>query len=69
MTPGGAADHVAVAWRVVAPDGGEVGAFVQNGQVEPGSLDGAWGGVADAIAEGAALGVAEVLATRPLPEE
>lgn len=69
VTPGDAADHVAVAWRVIAPDGGEVGAFVQNGQVEPGSLDGAWGGVADAIAEGAALGVAEVLAARPQPEE
>ena len=69
VTPGAASDRVAVAWRIVASDGSRIGAFEQSGQVEPGTLDGAWGGVADAIAEGAALGVAEVLAAYAPPEK
>lgn len=58
---GGANDLVAVSWRLLARDGNEIGAFSQEGTAPAGRLDGRWGGLADAVARGAALGVAELL--------
>lgn len=58
---GGANDLVAVSWRLLGRDGSEIGAFSQEGTAPAGRLDGRWGALADAIARGAALGVAELL--------
>ena len=51
-----------VAWRLAGADGTEIGAFEQSGPVPGSGLDGAWGALADAIARGAAEGVALLLA-------
>lgn len=63
----GERDLVVLSWRLVGADGREIGTFAQEGEVAAGALDGAWGGVADAMARGAALGVAELLAAAPPP--
>ncbi len=57
-TPAGrGVETVEVTWRLLAPDGGEVGIISQKSDVAAGSLDGPWGPVARAVAAGAADGV------------
>ena len=58
----GARRVLVVAWRLAGADGTEIGAFEQSGPVPGSGLDGAWGALADAIARGAAEGVALLLA-------
>lgn len=60
-TPRGEADEIAVRWRVVTAEGAELGSVSQGNFVEAGSLDGPWGTVALAVAEGGADGVIQIL--------
>lgn len=53
---------VAIRWSVVtARDGQELGKVDQRNLVPAGSLDGAWGPMAGAVAEGAAAGIIDLL--------
>ncbi|MFQ5971905.1 MAG: hypothetical protein ACE5Q3_06195 [Alphaproteobacteria bacterium] len=54
--------EVEISWQVLDPRGTEVGVVAQQNTIAAGSLDRRWGAVADAIAEAAALGVADLLA-------
>jgi hypothetical protein len=54
-------DLIEIRWAVLAPDGSELGAVSQSNLVPAGVLDGAWGPVAEAVAEGAAGGVHALL--------
>ncbi|MEQ8665679.1 MAG: hypothetical protein RIC16_08130 [Rhodospirillales bacterium] len=49
---------VRIVWQVTEIDGTETGKAMQENQVPQGSLDGAWGGTADKVAEAAVVGVA-----------
>ena len=54
--------EVAIRWSVVtASDGRELGQVEQRNQVPAGSLDGPWGPMAGAVAEGAASGIVDLL--------
>jgi hypothetical protein len=54
--------EVAVRWSVVtARDGRELGQVEQRNQVPAGRLDGPWGPIAGAVAEGAASGIVDLL--------
>ena len=55
------AQHVEVIWEVLRPDGVRLGIVSQNNTVPEGALDGAWGPLAAAIAQGAAAGVIDLL--------
>jgi len=59
--PRGADELVEIRWSVEAPDGGELGRIGQSNLVPAGSLDGDWGPVARAVADGAAEGVRALL--------
>lgn len=54
--------EVEISWQVLDPGGAEVGVVAQRNTIAAGSLDRRWGRVADAIAEAAILGVADLLA-------
>lgn len=56
-------EDVVLAWRVVGPDGTEIGVVDQANTIPAGSLDQAWGDSAYFIAEGAAEGIHALLAT------
>jgi hypothetical protein len=60
-TPLGEADEIAVRWRVVSPEGAELGSISQGNFVPTGSLDGPWGNIALAVAQGGAEGVIQIL--------
>jgi hypothetical protein len=45
--------HVSIRWRVLAPDGKEVGIIHQENDVPRGALDGVWGDVGMAVASAA----------------
>lgn len=53
---------VEIDWSLLRPDGRSVGAIHQKNAVPKGRLDGAWGDIAFAAAEGAAEGLLQVLA-------
>lgn len=55
------AQQVTLIWRVLAPDGGEVGVIDQSNQVTPGQLDRNWGEVAFLAADGARDGIVDLL--------
>ncbi len=62
----GAPDHslqsVVVTWRVLRASNGEVlGEIQQANQIPKGSLDGPWGPTAGAIADGATLGILQLI--------
>lgn len=59
--PRGGAQPIAITWRVLRPDGSEVGKVAQNNAVPTGSLDKAWGDIAFLIAEAAAPGVTQII--------
>lgn len=54
--------QVTVHWTLLRPDGGQIGAIDQQNAVPAGSLDGAWGDVAYAVAAAAAPGIAALIA-------
>jgi hypothetical protein len=57
----GGTELVEVRWAVRAVDGAELGAISQSNTVPAGLLDGAWGPIADAVADGAAAGLLALL--------
>jgi len=59
--PEGAKQQVEVIWVLMRPDGSEVGRVKQENAVPAGSLDGAWGDVAYAVAGAAAPGVRRLI--------
>jgi len=59
--PEGAKQQVEVTWVLMRPDGSEVGRVKQENAVPAGSLDGAWGDVAYAVAGAAAPGVRRLI--------
>jgi len=56
--------HARIVWLVTTIMGEEVGTAVQENDVPQGSLDGKWGPVAQAIADGAINGIAQLFDTR-----
>jgi hypothetical protein len=52
---------VTVDWTVLVPDGARVGTVSQSNTVPAGSLNGAWGSVARAVAENGAQGIVAML--------
>ena len=63
--PLGSGQEVTVVWTVSrARDGVELGQITQQNRVPAGSLDGSWGATAAGIAEGATLGIIEILERR-----
>ncbi len=59
--PRGEADEITVRWRVVTLEGAELGSINQGNFVPTGALDGPWGNVAVAVAQGGAEGVVQIL--------
>lgn len=55
------AQRVEVVWEVLRPDGQRLGVVSQANTVPHGALDGEWGPIAAAIAQGAAQGVIDLL--------
>ncbi len=53
--------RIVLTWSVIAPDGREMGRIEQKNTVPAGRLNGPWGAIADAAAEGAALGIRNLL--------
>ena len=60
-TPRGEADEIAIRWRVVSAEGAELGSISQGNFVPTGALDGPWGNIALAVAQGGAEGVVQIL--------
>lgn len=54
-------ETVEIDWIVIRPDGRRVGSVRQRNSVETGRLNGAWGTIATAAADGGADGVASLL--------
>jgi hypothetical protein len=59
--PEGGQQLVTVRWILARPAGKEVGEVNQQNKVPAGSLDGAWGDVAYAVADAAAPGIAQLI--------
>jgi hypothetical protein len=59
--PAAGQQQVKVHWALLKPDGREIGRVDQENAVPAGSLDGAWGEVAYAVASAAAPGVAALI--------
>lgn len=57
----GAKQQVKVTWVLMRPDGSEIGRVKQENAVPAGSLDGAWGDVAYAVAGAAAPGIRRLI--------
>jgi hypothetical protein len=55
------AQTVTIRWLVRAPGGKVLGDVKQSNEVPRGSLDGGWGGAAQAVAEAAAVGIFDVV--------
>lgn len=53
--------HIALSWALITPDGQEMGRVEQQNSIPAGRLDGPWGAIADAAAEGAASGIIDLL--------
>jgi hypothetical protein len=66
--PEGGKQQVRVRWILAAADGRELGQVSQENAVPAGSLDGAWGDIAYAVATAAAPGIADLLAHAKLAE-
>jgi hypothetical protein len=61
------AQPIAIRWSVDAPDGRDLGTVSQDNTIPAGSLDKAWGQVADLAARAAAGGVLDLIAKVPPP--
>ncbi len=61
VSPGPGRQRIDIHWVLIRPDGIEVGSVNQSNTLPAGSLDGPWGEVAVAIADGAAEGLAALL--------
>ena len=57
----GGQQAVEIVWKVHRADGSELGTLTQNNTVPAGSLERRWGGLADAVADAVAGGVADLL--------
>jgi hypothetical protein len=53
--------RVEIVWKVVGPEGQELGQIAQDNEIPRGMLDRPWGDVAHAIAAGAVEGLVEIL--------
>ncbi len=60
-SPVGGRQSIAIDWDVLSPSGKKIGTVSQKNRIPAGSLDGPWGKVADAAAEGAAGGIIKML--------
>jgi hypothetical protein len=54
-------EHVQIEWRVLKPDGSEVGKVAQENTIPRGSLDGSWGEVSMAVANSAVNDIIRVV--------
>ena len=54
-------ETVEIAWTVLRPDGTRIGTVTQSNSVPAGRLNGAWGPIADVVAEAGAPGIAALL--------
>jgi hypothetical protein len=54
-------EQVTIAWELLDGSGRTLGRMSQDNAIPIGSLDGEWGDVAALIAEGAVMGVGEIL--------
>ena len=61
VKPGERGDLISLKWTVRDGDGNSLGAVDQANRIPSGSLDGAWGETAEAVAFGAAEGIVTVL--------
>ncbi len=61
-TRAGGRERVEIRWAVIDARGAELGSIEQDNTIAPGTLDGAWGPIADAIAAAAADGLLDLLA-------
>lgn len=52
---------IRIDWRVYDPKGKRLGTVTQKNEIPPGSLNGSWGGIADAAAGAAADGISKLL--------
>jgi hypothetical protein len=59
--PDAGKQKIRIVWHVTRPDGSEVGQVKQENAVPAGSLNGAWGDVAYAVAEAASPGIASIV--------
>jgi len=59
-------EHVSIVWEVLDAAGESLGQVNQNNTIPKGLLSGAWGETASLIAEGAAMGVGEILVQKGL---
>jgi hypothetical protein len=62
VKPGEGGDLISLSWTVLDGEGTSLGVIDQANRILSGSLDGAWGETAEAIAYGAAEGILAVLA-------
>ncbi len=61
MTGGDATQRIDITWTLIRGDGSRIGTVAQGSEIKAGSLDGAWGATATAIARDAASGVVDLL--------
>ena len=62
VAPAGTGNQtVRLTWVLQTADGTEIGKVAQENIIEAGQLDGPWGAIALAIADGAALGIADLV--------
>ncbi len=59
--PADGRQHITLTWALIAPDGREMGRVEQQNSIPAGQLDGPWGAIAAAAAEGAAAGMNDLL--------
>jgi hypothetical protein len=55
-------EHIKVLWRLLRPDGSEIGTVAQQNEVPARLLEGSWGDLAYLIADAAQQGILELLA-------
>jgi len=60
--PKGGKQHVAINWALMDAAGKQLGVVSQQNDVQPGSLDGRWGDVANAVASAAIPGIVALIA-------
>lgn len=60
-SPAAGKQHVRISWRLLGPDGAEIGQVGQENAVPAGRLDGSWGDIAYVVAASAADGIVALL--------
>ncbi len=61
MTDSSGQQSIAIDWTVMSPDGERIGTVNQSNAIQKGTLDGAWGPVAHAVADNGANGIVAML--------